>query len=115
MHNTFGRAGGAAGIKDIQRIIEVDGGELCDRFCRAQRCIENLWLWQPGQIGRGVQERNDQRMCDRRQGLGKVAQNLHTVKRLASIAVAITRNQQCGFDLSEPVGGTANAEIRGTA
>ena len=77
MHNAFRRARRAAGIKDIERIIEIDRCEAADRRRCLQGGIKQGGLRQAGQVWCRVEKRDDQHMRHRGQGSGQVAQDCH--------------------------------------
>ena len=110
VNNAFGRAGGAAGIKDIERIVEPDPHKIGKRRI-ALGIVEQAWLRQAGQVWCAVQIRNDQRVGYRRHAFCQLANNRQPVEALAAIKIAVTGDQQLWFDLAETVAGTADAEI----
>ena len=114
VNNAFGRAGGAAGIEDIERVVEPDPHEIGKRRVTFG-LFEQAWLRQPGQVRCRVQIGDDQRVGDRRHAFCQLANDRQPVEALAAIKIAVAGDQQLRLDLAETVAGAADAEIRRTA
>ena len=114
VNNAFGRAGGAAGIEDIERVVEPDPHEI-GKWRVTFGFIEQAWLRQAGKVRCRVQIGDDQRVSDRRHAFCQLTNDRQPVEALAAIKIAVAGDQQLRLDLAETVAGAADAEIRRTA
>ena len=65
----------------------------------------------PGEVGLGVQERDDDQVLEPAQPGGDVGQSLQAVEVAAAVAVAVDGHEHAGADLAEAVDHAVGAEI----
>ena len=113
----LGHARGARGVQHVQRVIERQRREEGRRgagrrgAAACQEVLPENRAGHAGEVGLGVQERDDDQLLEPVQPGGDVGQSLQAVEVAAAVAVAVDCHEHAGADLAEAVDHAVGAEI----
>ena len=112
MDDALGRAGGAGGIEDVQRVVEGLRleGDLAGRV--AEIVVPGDGLVDIADVGFVVEEGKHHHLVERIDRLADPGKAIAGIDRLAVPGVAIGGDQYLGLDLAEAVEYAVEAEIR---
>ena len=114
VNNAFWCARRAAGIEDIEGIVEADAHKFF-KWCALFGLFKQEGAGQTGKVGAVGEEWNNEASGDRRHRSGKLAYDLQPVEPLAGIIVTVAGDQQFRLNLAKAILSPAKAEIRRTA
>ena len=106
VHDRFGQAGRAAGVDDPQRVLEIQPGRLGQvSLCREGFEVVRTALraGKTSRVGPRVETTQQHGMAHARQRIEQLNQQCLPVVRHAPIDIAVTADQDTGFDLAEAV------------
>ncbi|MNF55487.1 hypothetical protein D3C84_369500 [compost metagenome] len=114
--NALGHAGSAAGVEDVQRLVEGDRGEgrLAARVVEVVPEVDSGTGYEVRHAGVATGAGHYQQLLQRRHAPEDFIELGGQVQVLAGIAVAGCGDQHLGLDLSEAVDHSLGAEVRRT-